>query len=35
MNTFCKLIISEHPAPKGSSDNQFALFRDEVNELKI
>jgi hypothetical protein len=28
-----KLIVSEYPVPKGSIANQFAPFRDGVNEL--
>ena len=28
-----KLIILDHPNPKGNKDDQFAPFRDGVNEL--
>ncbi len=30
-----KLIILDHPCPKGSKDNQFAPFRVGVNELIV
>ena len=33
MTTVSKLIIPDYPNPKGSRNNQFAPFRDGVNEL--
>jgi len=33
VNRVRKLIILDHPRPKGNKDDQFAPFREGVNEL--